>query len=124
MLIQRGYQNIGLLCANQGSGFSAAHLHGGTSDASPPYVTPNQINAALPPNFSTTGASQLPEFYWRGRAGRAELCVSDELACGARLYGANDAADRSSGRLAVVGFGDSDVGGLPAAVNHHGRTAP
>ncbi len=63
MLIQRGYQNIGLLCANQEQWIFQQHLHGWYKAMLRHHMSPNRvINAALPPNFST-GASQLPEFY-------------------------------------------------------------
>lgn len=67
MLIQRGYQNIGLLCANQEQWIFQQHLHGWYKAMLRHHMSPNRvINAALPPNFST-GASQLPEFLlaWR-----------------------------------------------------------
>ena len=63
MLIHRGYQNIGLLCANQEQWIFQQHLQGWYKAMLRHHMSPNRvINAALPANFST-GASQLPEFF-------------------------------------------------------------
>ncbi|EOE1953460.1 LacI family DNA-binding transcriptional regulator [Salmonella enterica subsp. enterica serovar Dublin] len=108
MLIQRGYQNIGLLCANQEQWIFQQHLHGWYKAMLRHHMSPNRvINAALPPNFST-GASQLPEFLLAWPELDALVCVSDELACGA-LYECQRRRIKVPDDLAVVGFGDSDV---------------
>ncbi|ECD9324674.1 LacI family DNA-binding transcriptional regulator [Salmonella enterica subsp. houtenae] len=108
MLIQRGYQNIGLLCANQEQWIFQQHLHGWYKAMLRHHLSPNRvINAALPPNFST-GASQLPEFLLAWPELDALVCVSDELACGA-LYECQRRRIKVPDDLAVVGFGDSDV---------------
>src|SRR5690606_8624491 len=61
-LIQRGYQNIGLLCANQEQWIFQQHLQGWYKAMLRHHMSPNRvINAAAPPTFST-GAAQLPEF--------------------------------------------------------------
>ncbi|HAU8120299.1 TPA: LacI family DNA-binding transcriptional regulator, partial [Escherichia coli] len=82
MLVQRGYQNIGLLCANQEQWIFQQHLQGWYKAMLRHHMSPNRvINAALPPVFST-GASQLPEFLLAWPELDALVCVSDELACG------------------------------------------
>ena len=108
MLVQRGYQNIGLLCANQEQWIFQQHLQGWYKAMLRHHMSPNRvINAALPPVFST-GASQLPEFLLAWLELDALVCVSDELACGV-LYECQRRRIKVPDELAVVGFGDSDV---------------
>ncbi|EFA7748065.1 substrate-binding domain-containing protein, partial [Escherichia coli] len=108
MLVQRGYQNIGLLCANQEQWIFQQHLQGWYKAMLRHHMSPNRvINAALPPVFST-GASQLPEFLLAWPELDALVCVSDELACGV-LYECQRRRIKVPDELAVVGFGDSDV---------------
>lgn len=107
MVIQRGYQNIGLLCANQSSGFFSSICRAGTRRCCATTAPNRVINAAMPPNFST-GAAQLPEFLLAWPELDALVCVSDELACGA-LYECQRRRIKVPDDLAVVGFGDSDV---------------
>ncbi|HCO4267942.1 TPA: LacI family DNA-binding transcriptional regulator [Escherichia coli] len=108
MLVQRGYQNIGLLCANQEQWIFQQHLQGWYKVMLRHHMSPNRvINAALPPVFST-GASQLPEFLLAWPELDALVCVSDELACGV-LYECQRRRIKVPDELAVVGFGDSDV---------------
>ncbi|WP_059234655.1 LacI family DNA-binding transcriptional regulator [Escherichia albertii] len=108
MLVQRGYQNIGLLCANQEQWIFQQHLQGWYKAMLLHHMSPNRvINAALPPVFST-GASQLPEFLLAWPELDALVCVSDELACGV-LYECQRRRIKVPDDLAVVGFGDSDV---------------
>ena len=108
MVIQRGYQNIGLLCANQEQWIFQQHLQGWYKAMLRHHLAPNRvINAAMPPNFST-GAAQLPEFLLAWPELDALVCVSDELACGA-LYECQRRRIKVPDDLAVVGFGDSDV---------------
>ncbi len=108
MLVQRGYQNIGLLCANQEQWIFQQHLQGWYKAMLRHHMSPNRvINAALPPVFST-GASQLPEFLLACPELDALVCVSDELACGV-LYECQRRRIKVPDELAVVGFGDSDV---------------
>ncbi|WP_247999577.1 LacI family DNA-binding transcriptional regulator [Escherichia marmotae] len=108
MLVQRGYQNIGLLCANQEQWIFQQHLQGWYKAMLRHHMSPNRvINAALPPVFST-GASQLPEFLLAWPELDALVCVSDELACGI-LYECQRRRIKVPDDLAVVGFGDSDV---------------
>ncbi len=108
MLVQRGYQNIGLLCANQEQWIFQKHLQGWYKAMLRHHMSPNRvINAALPPVFST-GASQLPEFLLAWPELDALVCVSDELACGV-LYECQRRRIKVPDELAVVGFGDSDV---------------
>ncbi|PIM35821.1 LacI family transcriptional regulator [Escherichia coli] len=108
MLVQRGYQNIGLLCANQEQWIFQQHLQGWYKAMLRHHMSPNRvINAALPPVFST-GASQLPEFLLAWPELDALVCVSDELTCGV-LYECQRRRIKVPDELAVVGFGDSDV---------------
>ncbi|MEC9495669.1 MULTISPECIES: LacI family DNA-binding transcriptional regulator [Escherichia] len=108
MLVQRGYQNIGLLCANQEQWIFQQHLQGWYKAMLRHHMSPNRvINAALPPVFST-GASQLPEFLLAWPELDALVCVSDELACGV-LYECQRRRIKVPDDLAVVGFGNSDV---------------
>lgn len=108
MLVQRGYQNIGLLCANQEQWIFQQHLQGWYKAMLRHHMSPNRvINAALPPVFST-GASQLPEFLLAWPELDTLVCVSDELACGV-LYECQRRRIKVPDDLAVVGFGDSDV---------------
>ncbi|MBY7473270.1 LacI family DNA-binding transcriptional regulator [Escherichia marmotae] len=108
MLVQRGYHNIGLLCANQEQWIFQQHLQGWYKAMLRHHMSPNRvINAALPPVFST-GASQLPEFLLAWPELDALVCVSDELACGV-LYECQRRRIKVPDDLAVVGFGDSDV---------------
>ncbi|EFB2835241.1 LacI family DNA-binding transcriptional regulator [Escherichia coli] len=108
MLVQRGYQNIGLLCANQEQWIFQQHLQGWYKAMLRHHMAPNRvINAALPPFFSS-GASQLPEFLLAWPELDALVCVSDELACGV-LYECQRRRIKVPDDLAVVGFGDSDV---------------
>lgn len=108
MLVQRGYQNIGFLCANQEQWIFQQHLQGWYKAMLRHHMSPNRvINAALPPVFST-GASQLPEFLLAWPELDALVCVSDELACGV-LYECQRRRIKVPDELAVVGFGDSDV---------------
>ncbi|WP_327786530.1 LacI family DNA-binding transcriptional regulator [Aeromonas enteropelogenes] len=108
MLIQRGYQNIGLLCANQEQWIFQQHLQGWYKAMLRYHLSPSRvINAAEPPTFST-GAAQLPEFLLAWPELDALVCVSDELACGA-LYECQRRRIRVPDDLAIVGFGDSDV---------------
>lgn len=52
MLVQRGYQNIGLLCANQEQWIFQQHLQGWYKAMLRHHMSPNRvINAALPPVF-------------------------------------------------------------------------
>jgi DNA-binding LacI/PurR family transcriptional regulator len=68
MVIKRGYQNIGLLCANQEQWIFQQHLQGWYKAMLRHHMSPNRvINAAMPPSFST-GAAQLPNSCWRGRS--------------------------------------------------------
>lgn len=108
MLIGRGYQNIGLLCANQEQWIFQQHLQGWYKAMLRHHMSPNRvINAAAPPVFST-GTDQLPEFLLAWPELDALVCVSDELACGA-LYECQRRRIKVPDDLAIVGFGDSDV---------------
>ena len=61
-VIASGYQNIGLLCANQEQWIFQQHLQGWHKALLRNHMSPHRvINAAQPASFST-GAQQLPEF--------------------------------------------------------------
>lgn len=108
MLIQRGYQNIGLLCANQEQWIFQQLLQGWYKTMLRNHMSPYRvINAAAPPIFST-GAAQLAEFLLAWPELDALVCVSDELACGA-LYECQRRHIKVPDKLAIVGFGDSDI---------------
>jgi len=108
LLVQRGYQNIGFLCANQEQWIFQQHLQGWYKTMLRHHMSPHRvINPALPPSFST-GASQLPEFLLAWPELDALVCVADELACGV-LYECQRRRIKVPEDLAVVGFGDSDV---------------
>lgn len=108
MLIKRGYQNIGLLCARQEQWIFQQHLQGWYKAMLKHHLSTGRvINAAAAPNFST-GAAQLPEFLLAWPELEALVCVSDELACGA-LWECQRRRIRVPEDLAIVGFGDSDA---------------
>lgn len=107
-LIASGYQNIGLLCANQEQWIFQQHLQGWHQALLRQHMSPHRvINAAEPASFST-GAQQLPEFLLAWPELDALVCASDELACGA-LYECQRRHIKVPEQLAVVGFGNSDV---------------
>ncbi|WP_407731909.1 LacI family DNA-binding transcriptional regulator [Pseudocitrobacter faecalis] len=108
MLITRGYQHIGLLCANQEKWVFQQHLQGWYKAMLRHHRSVDRvINAASSPTFST-GAAQLPEFLLAWPELDALVCESDELACGV-LYECQRRRIKVPEDLAVVGFGDSDV---------------
>lgn len=107
-VIEKGYQNIGLLCANQEPWIFRQHLQGWHQALLRDHVSPHRvINAAEPAIFST-GARQLPEFLLAWPETDALICASDELACGV-LYECQRRHIRVPTQLAVIGFGNSDV---------------
>lgn len=108
LLIQRGYQNIGLLCANQEQWIFQQHLQGWYKTLLRHHMSPDRvINAAAPATFST-GAAQLGELLLAWPELNALVCVSDELACGA-LYECQRRRIKVPDDLAIVGFGNSDI---------------
>ncbi|MBU3892040.1 LacI family DNA-binding transcriptional regulator [Serratia rhizosphaerae] len=107
-LIAGGYQNIGLLCANQEQWIFQQHLQGWHQALLRSHMSPHRvINAAQPASFAT-GAHQLPEFLLSWPELDALVCASDELACGA-LYECQRRHVKVPEQLAVVGFGNSEV---------------
>ncbi|MEG0056870.1 LacI family DNA-binding transcriptional regulator [Hafnia sp.] len=107
-VIERGYENIGLLCANQEPWVFQQHLHGWHQALLRSHFSPHRvINAAEPANFST-GANLLPEFILAWPETDALICASDELACGV-LYECQRRHIRVPSQLAVAGFGNRDV---------------
>ncbi|PWC15963.1 LacI family DNA-binding transcriptional regulator [Brenneria corticis] len=107
-VVERGYQNIGLLCANQEQWLFKQYLQGWHKAMLRNHMSPHRvINASSPANFST-GAHQLPEFLLAWPELDALICLSDEMACGA-LYECQRRRIKVPDDLAVVGFGNSDV---------------
>ncbi|WP_112289901.1 LacI family DNA-binding transcriptional regulator [Rahnella sp. AN3-3W3] len=107
-VVAKGYQNIGMLCANQEQWIFQQHLQGWRKAMLKAHMSPHRvINAAEPACFST-GAQQLPEFLLAWPELDALVCVSDGLACGA-LYECQRRRIKVPDDLAVVGFGNSDV---------------
>lgn len=107
-VVAKGYQNIGMLCANQEQWIFQQHLQGWRKAMLKAHMSPHRvINAAEPACFST-GAQQLPEFLLAWPELDALVCVSDDLACGA-LYECQRRRIKVPDDLAVVGFGNSDV---------------
>ena len=107
-VVAKGYQNIGMLCANQEQWIFQQHLQGWRKAMLKAHMSPHRvINAAEPACFST-GAQQLPEFLLAWPELDALVCVSDDLACGA-LYECQRRRIKVPDDLALVGFGNSDV---------------
>jgi DNA-binding LacI/PurR family transcriptional regulator len=107
-VVAKGYQNIGMLCANQEQWIFQEHLQGWRKAMLKAHMSPHRvINAAEPASFST-GAQQLPEFLLAWPEIDALVCVSDDLACGA-LYECQRRRIKVPDELAVVGFGNADV---------------
>ncbi|AEX51199.1 LacI family DNA-binding transcriptional regulator [Rahnella aquatilis] len=107
-VVAKGYQNIGMLCANQEQWIFQQHLQGWRKAMLKAHMSPHRvINAAEPASFST-GAQQLPEFLLAWPEIDALVCVSDDLACGA-LYECQRRRIKVPDDLAVVGFGNADV---------------
>lgn len=107
-ILDRGYQNVGLLCANQEQWLFKQYLQGWHKAMLRNHMSPHRvINAAEPAAFST-GSHQLPEFLLAWPELDALICLSDELACGV-LYECQRRHIKVPDQLAVAGFGNSDV---------------
>ncbi|HBE9179907.1 TPA: LacI family DNA-binding transcriptional regulator [Serratia fonticola] len=107
-VIASGYQNVGLLCANQEQWIFQQHLQGWHKALLQNHMSPHRvINAAQPASFSL-GSQQLPEFLLAWPELDALVCASDELACGA-LYECQRRRIKVPEQLAIVGFGNSEV---------------
>ncbi len=106
-VIKKGYQHIGLLCANQEYQIFQQRLHG-WHKAMLAYHLPTHrvINAAKPANFST-GSELLPDMLLNWPELDALICTTDELACGV-LYECQRRHIRVPYQLAVTGFGDNE----------------
>ncbi|MFR3707018.1 MAG: substrate-binding domain-containing protein [Enterobacter hormaechei] len=106
MVIQRGYQNIGLLCANQEQWIFQQHLQGWYKAMLRHHLSPNRvINAAMPPNFSPV-RHNCQSSCWRAGAGCAGVRQMNRLR---RAVECQRRRIKVPDDLAVVGFGDSDV---------------
>ena len=107
-VLDKGYQNVGLLCANQEHWLFQQYLQGWHKAMLRNHMSPHRvINAAEPAAFST-GTQQLPEFLLAWPELDALICLSDELACGV-LYECQRRHIKVPEQLAVAGFGNSDV---------------
>ncbi|QCG49901.1 LacI family DNA-binding transcriptional regulator [Aeromonas schubertii] len=116
-LIERGYRNIGFLCARQEQWMLQQRMRGWQQAMLESYLSPDMvINTSEPPSFST-GAAMLGEFLLRWPELDALVCVTDELACGV-LMECQRRHVAVPGKLAVAGFDDLDV----AAVSHPALT--
>ena len=106
-VIKKGYQHIGVLCANQEYQIFQQRLHG-WHKAMLAYHLPTHrvINAAKPANFST-GSELLPDMLLNWPELDALICTTDELACGV-LYECQRRHIRVPYQLAVSGFGDNE----------------
>lgn len=106
-VINKGYRNIALLCANQQYHLFQQRLHG-WHKAMLNYHLPTHriIHAAKPANFST-GAQLLADILLNWSEVDALICTTDELACGV-LYECQRRHIRVPYQLAVSGFGDNE----------------
>jgi DNA-binding LacI/PurR family transcriptional regulator len=108
-LISLGYSKIGLMCAAQKQWVSQQRLRGWhRAMLDNNLSTTRVISTHAPSNFST-GANLLPELVLNWPDMDALICSSDELACGA-IFECQRRKIRVPKDLAIVGFGDSDVG--------------
>lgn len=106
-VIQKGYRNIGLLCANHEQLIFQQRLHGWHKMMLTHHLATHRvINAAESANF-TTGSQLLPEFLLNWPEMDALICTTDELACGA-LYECQRRHIRVPYQLAIAGFGDNE----------------
>src|SRR5690606_5945894 len=81
-LIERGYRNIGFLCARQEQWMLQQRMQGWQKALLDNYLSPDAIiNTSELPSFST-GAAMLGEFLLRWPELDALVCVNDELAAG------------------------------------------
>lgn len=107
-LIERGYRNIGFLCARQEQWMLQQRMQGWHKALLDNYLSPDAIiNTSERPNFST-GATMLGEFLLRWPELDALICVNDELAAGV-LFECQRRHLNVPGKLAIAGFDDLDV---------------
>ncbi|WP_033136382.1 LacI family DNA-binding transcriptional regulator [Aeromonas finlandensis] len=107
-LIERGYRNIGFLCARQEQWMLQQRMRGWQQAMLESYLSPDMvINTSEVPSFST-GAAMLGEFLLRWPELDALICVNDELAAGV-LFECQRRHLSVPGKLAIAGFDDSDV---------------
>lgn len=106
-VIDKGYKNIGLLCANHQYHIFQQRLHGWHKVMLSKHLPTHRIiNAAKPANF-TTGSELLSDILLNWPEIDALICTTDELACGV-LYECQRRHIRVPYQLAVCGFGDSE----------------
>ena len=107
-LIERGYRNIGFLCARQEQWMLQQRMQGWQKALLDNYLSPDAIiNTSERPSFST-GATMLGEFLLRWPELDALICVNDELAAGV-LFECQRRHLAVPGKLAIAGFDDLDV---------------
>ena len=107
-LIERGYRNIGFLCARQEQWMLQQRMQGWHKALLDNYLSPDAIiNTSERPSFST-GATMLGEFLLRWPELDALICVNDELAAGV-LFECQRRHLNVPGKLAIAGFDDLDV---------------
>lgn len=107
-LIERGYRNIGFLCARQEQWMLQQRMQGWQKALLDNYLSPDAIiNTSERPSFST-GAAMLGEFLLRWPELDALVCVNDELAAGV-LFECQRRHLNVPGKLAIAGFDDLDV---------------
>jgi DNA-binding LacI/PurR family transcriptional regulator len=107
-MIERGYRNIGFLCARQEQWMLQQRMRGWQQAMLESYLSPDMvINTSEAPSFST-GAAMLGEFLMRWPELDALICVNDELAAGV-LFECQRRHLNVPGKLAIAGFDDSDV---------------
>lgn len=107
-MIERGYRNIGFLCARQEQWMLQQRMRGWQQAMLESYLSPDMvINTSEAPSFST-GAAMLGEFLLRWPELDALICVNDELAAGV-LFECQRRHLSVPGKLAIAGFDDSDV---------------
>lgn len=106
-VIEKGYHEIGLLCANHEYSIFQQRLHGWHKAMLKHHLpTHRVINASSPANFST-GSRALADFIINWPELDAIICTTDELACGV-LYECQRRHIRVPYQLAIAGFGDSE----------------
>jgi DNA-binding LacI/PurR family transcriptional regulator len=107
-LIQKGYRNLGLLCAHDEQNIFQQILSGWNSAMLGLNQSPHRVlSTELPPSCST-GFHQLPDLLLTWPELDVLICTSDEVAYGAVL------ASQSRGiaipkQLAIVGIGGSEL---------------
>lgn len=106
-VIQKGYQNIALLCANQGETFYKQRISGWHRAMLKHHRSSHRILTTAGAASVSMGSLFLPEVILNWSEVDALICTSDQLACGA-LYECRRRHITVPGDLAIVGFGDEE----------------